>query len=119
MQERETCAGCRFYDPDLDLRREVSPLLGFCRRHPPAPAALKARDTFPKVRCNDWCGDFEASGQKPADGGAATKHEAWEWLTQCLLNNVDEVEGCQVTWPHWVNGIPQPGCVTIQLKAPK
>lgn len=116
MQERETCAGCRFFVPN---RSVLDTCLGDCRRHAPNGPHDPTRKTFPQVFGIDWCGDFEASGQKPADGGAATKHEAWEWLTQCLLNNVDEVEGCQVTWPHWVNGIPQPGCVTIQLKAPK
>lgn len=44
------CSNCKFYDE------------GYCKRYPPLPnydgEDLICHDYFPRVRKDDWCGEF-------------------------------------------------------------
>ena len=55
MPEKESCAVCRFHAPEKSE----------CRRYPPEPNIdnLKDRGNYPKVRSNDFCGEFESKNK--------------------------------------------------------
>lgn len=84
MQEHETCAGCRFFTSfDRDSRPEML-YFGKCRRRAPVAVAVRTEDGFPRVCSDDWCGDFEASGQKQDGDGQPAKVEGAEAVQRHL-----------------------------------
>lgn len=78
MQEREACAGCRFFQPTDTYSPNYDPYFGVCKRHAPVANVRNGVDGFPTVMSNDWCGDFEASGQNVAEGEQLYRFEGIE-----------------------------------------
>ncbi len=53
------CDGCRFFhevSKRADVPTEPDEVWGECRRHPPSGPS----STWPKVKGQDWCGDWMA-----------------------------------------------------------
>jgi len=48
----ERCEACRFFH-----KRQGR--WSVCRRFPPTPGAKGAKDGFPVVSADDWCGEFD------------------------------------------------------------
>ena len=51
-RNEEKCGDCKFFGA---VEGEY---FGFCRRYPPTPMGDAARDAFPEVSQDAWCGEF-------------------------------------------------------------
>ena len=60
----DQCSGCRFFQ-----KRERWES-GYCRRYPPTVMSGGEGDDYernPMVKSDDWCGEFQAVADAPAD----------------------------------------------------
>jgi hypothetical protein len=85
VQKGETCAGCRFFAPSSTIECEGKEVdIGHCRRHVPRKPFFVSQDWFPSTWGNDWCGDFEASGQEKGEDAQPAKVEGLETVQKHL-----------------------------------